>query len=145
MFETRKFLNRVDHGRVVEAIREAELKTSGEIQVYVSRRKQIDAMDAAQKKFSELKLTRTKERNAVLIYIVPLSRILAVLGDEGIHQKCGQEFWKEVVDSMIALFHKEQFTDGIVKAIEILGQALQKHFPRCGDDRNELPDRVIES
>jgi putative membrane protein len=34
--------------------------------------------------------------------------------------------------------------DGLVVAIESCGALLAAHFPRAADDRNELPDRVVE-
>jgi putative membrane protein len=34
--------------------------------------------------------------------------------------------------------------DGIVAAIERVGAVLAEHFPRSADDKNEIPDRLIE-
>jgi putative membrane protein len=33
--------------------------------------------------------------------------------------------------------------DGMVAAVERIGQVLAAHFPRSADDTNELPDRLI--
>ena len=41
-------------------------------------------------------MTATKDRNAVLFFVVPARRKFVVLGDSGIHEKVGQEFWHEI-------------------------------------------------
>src|ERR1051325_4385583 len=96
----KEFLEHVDEKRVVQAIAAAEAKTTGEIRVYVSHKERHDALEFARRRFQELGMTRTRHRNAVLIYIVPRTRQFAVLGDAGIHQKCGDALWKEIVSAM---------------------------------------------
>jgi putative membrane protein len=34
--------------------------------------------------------------------------------------------------------------DGLVAAIERVGAVLAEHFPRSSEDRNEIPDKLIE-
>ena len=142
---TKEFLSKLDHDRIVRAIQEAEAKTSGQIRAYIQRgHLNNDALPLAQKKFRRLKMDKTRDRNAVLIFIAPRARKFAVIGDQAIHQKCGEEFWQRVVDSMRAQFQKEKFTDAIVEAIEEVGKLLTTHFPKTSDRTNELSDEVIE-
>jgi uncharacterized membrane protein len=142
---TKEFLSQLDHGRIVNAIKEAEARTSGEIRVYVQRGELAgDPVVAAQEKFHKLGMQATKERNGVLIFVAPRARKFAVIGDEGVHQKCGDEFWKELVERMRAHFQKENFTDALVEAIEEAGKLLARHFPKTSAPRNELPDEIIE-
>jgi len=82
----KEFISRLDEVRIVSAIAEAERKTSGEIRVYISHRRRTDPLAFAQKRFLELGMAKTRHRNAVLIYLVPLTRRFAIVGDEGIHQ-----------------------------------------------------------
>ena len=98
--KTGHFLNAVDHDRIVSAIAAAEKKTSGEIRVFVSRRKTDNALRAAGTCFANLKMSQTPLRNAVLIFIAPVSHQFAVVGDTGVHAKCGDDFWREVVEGM---------------------------------------------
>ena len=42
-------------------------------------------------------------------------------------------------------FRAENFTDAVVEAITQAGSLLAEYFPRSPDDRNELPDTVLES
>ncbi len=138
------FLSRLDHDRIVAAIGDAEKATSGQIRVHVTRRKPANLEERARLRFEKLGMTRTLQRNGVLIYIAPNARRFRVLGDTGIHEKCGERFWKETASEMEASFRKGQFTDGIVRAIARAGQILAEHFPREGEAVNELPDEVTE-
>lgn len=137
---------RLDHERIVAAIANAEEQTSGEIRVYVQRGKvEADPLTVAQQKFLEFGMEKTAERNAILILVAPRARKFAVVGDEGIHRKCGEEFWDKLVASMRTHFQHEKFTDALCEAIEAAGNTLATHFPRRPDDRNEMPNIVLES
>ncbi len=138
----KEFITQLDEQRIVQAIGEAEKKTSGEIRVYISHKERHDALTFAKKRFQELGMSKTKQRNAVLIYIVPQTRQFAVLGDMGIHQKCGDAFWKEIVSAMSQRLKEDKFTEAIVEAIHNVGVVLQKHFPASREDINELPDEI---
>lgn len=141
---TKDFIGRLEHDRIVRAIATAERKTSGEIRVFIQRGEIDDPVAAARAKFQELKMTATRERNAVLIFVAPRSQKFAVIGDEGIHQRCGDEFWAQLVTAIGDHFKREDFTFAIVKAIEVAGARLAEHFPRAVGDRNELPNAVEE-
>ena len=140
--QTKVFISKLDDERIVAAIAAAEKKTSGEIRVCISDRKHDDPVSAAQKRFEKLGMANTRERNGVLIYFVPLSQKFAVIGDAGIHAKCGADFWSEITGEMHNLLQAEKFTDAVVFAVGKVGQALAEHFPRCPDDTNELPDQI---
>ena len=92
------------------------------------------------RRFELLGMTNTAERNGVLIYIAPRARQFRILGDTAIHEKCGDDFWKEVAAAMEEHFRKGEFTEGVVAGIERVGEVLARHFPRRPDDRNELPN-----
>ena len=78
------------------------------------------------------------------MFVPPRARKFAVIGDEGVHRKCGQQFWQELVDRMRAHFQDANFTPALVEAIEEAGKLLAQHFPRQDRDRNELSDQVVE-
>jgi uncharacterized membrane protein len=143
---TKEFLNKLDHDRIVRAIKDAESKTSGEIRVYLQRGKlSDDPLIAAQRRFHKLGMHKTRERNAVLIFVAPRAHKFAVVGDKTIHERCGEQFWRRVVDKMRAHFRNEKFSDALVEAIEEAGKALAQHFPKRSASSDELPDDVIES
>jgi uncharacterized membrane protein len=143
---TREFLNKLEHDRVIQAIQEAESKTSGEIRVLIQRGKlKSDPLVAAQRKFHRLGMHKTRERNAVLIFVAPRVHKLAVVGDNAVHEKCGDEFWQRVVERMRTHFQNEKFSDALVEAVKAIGTVLESHFPKTSDDTNELPNDVIET
>ena len=138
----RKLRELIDEERIVEAIRRAESETSGEIRVSVAPLFWGSVEKAAWKAFERLGMTRTAERNGVLIFLVPGRRRFVVLGDEGIHRKVGQEFWEAVAAAMSGKFQDGDFTGGLVQGIEEIGRRLKEHFPHQPDDIDELPDEV---
>jgi uncharacterized membrane protein len=138
------FLSKLDHDRIVGGIREAEGKTSGEIRVHVTRRKPADLEAAARTRFAKLGMTKTVERNGVLFYICPNLRRFQIVGDTGVHEKCGDEFWKGVASVMEEKFRQGHFTDGVLLGIATVGEVLALHFPNRPEKKNELPDEVTE-
>ena len=141
---TKHFLKKLEHDRIVRAIAAAESKTSGEIRIFVQRGEIADPVVAAREQFRKFDMTATRERNAVLIFVAPRSQKFAVIGDRGIHERCGEEFWQRVVEAMRRHFTAENFTDAVVQAVEEIGRFLSLHFPRQADDQNELPDTIEE-
>ena len=140
--KAREFLKTLQQDDIVAAIRKAEKKTSGEIRVFITRKEPADAIAAAQTQFSELGMEKTGERNGVLIFVAPRVRKFAVIGDTGVHARCGDAFWHAVAGEMTGHFKKEEFTSGILHGIHKAGELLAQHFPRKPDDINELPDDI---
>ena len=144
-FKKKQFFSPADNEKIVQAIRNAEMHTSGEIRVFVeSRCRFMDPMDRALEIFANLKMEQTEQRNAVLLYIALKDRQLAVYGDKGIHEKVGDEFWNAAVKKIIAHFNKDDYASGISNCVTEIGESLQLHFPYDeGTDKNELPDEII--
>jgi uncharacterized membrane protein len=141
--KTREFLTHLQHDEIVKAIGEAEKKTSGEIRLFISRKEpDEDAVAAAQKAFVHLGMHKTKEKNGVLIFVAPRVRKFAIIGDEAVHAKCGDEFWKEVAHEISTHFRNGGFSDGILHGIQRAGKLLADHFPRHPGDKNQLPDEI---
>ena len=136
------FINELDDQRIVSAIGEAEKRSSGEIRVYISDKQIDDVVSEAKSHFVRLGMNKTRERNGVLLYFAPRSRNFAVVGDLGIHEKCGQELWDLVASTMEAHLKANRYTDALLAGIEKIGSVLAAHFPRQADDRNELPDEI---
>lgn len=130
---------------IVDAVRTAERRTSGEIRVFVEARcPYMDAIDRAADIFYRLKMEKTDDRNAVIVYVAVKDHQLAVFGDEGIHSRVGQEYWNREVRQMIDSFNRENYADGIRQCVVDIGEALHHHFPFDNDtDKNELPDEIV--
>ena len=126
----RKFTKQLHHDNLVAAIRDAEHKTSGEIRVLISHKSVDDPVAAAQKEFVRLGMTKSPRRNGVLIFVAPRAHKFAVIGDEAVHTKCGDEFWQKLAEAMTGYFRKSEFTEGIIHGVRKAGELLAEHFPR---------------
>ena len=144
MFRSRRMLmKKVDVDRVKKAIEDAERLTSGEVRVSVAPIFWGPVRRVAERAFERLGMHRTKDRNGILFFVVPARKRFVVLGDAGIHDKVGQDFWEGVAAIMSGHFRKGEFTEGLVRGIGEAGAKLAAHFPYDrGADVNELPDDV---
>src|SRR5262245_54000351 len=144
MVMTRKKLLRIiDGDKIKRAIQAAEHRTSGEICVSVAPLFWGNVEKAADKAFVRLGMASTQQRNGVLFFVVPARRRFVVLGDRAIHERVGQDFWDRIAAVVSEKFREGDFTGGLVKGIENVGEQLATHFPYDpATDKNELPDDV---
>lgn len=142
------FLAALDHARIKAAIAEAERASSGQVRVSITHRRVDDAMAAARRDFARLGIDQTAARNGVLVFFAPESRCFAVIGDDGIHARCGgDEFWQKLVgETMRPLLQEDRYTEAIVAAVGAVGRVLAEHFPpgAGGPSANELSDEIAE-
>jgi uncharacterized membrane protein len=144
-FKKKDFFTLKEKEQIVEAIRLAELETSGEIRLYVeSKNAYMDPVDRAKEIFYKLKMQDTEHRNAVLLYIAMKDKQLALYADEGIYNKAGADYWNNAVKSMLSHFTSDNITNGITHCIKEIGETLKEKFPYSpSDDKNELPDEIV--
>jgi Predicted membrane protein len=142
MFKAKKLLNREDDKRIVSAIKQAELNTSGEIKVHIESHCNGNIMERSVKVFEILKLDKTKLRNGVLIYLAVEDKSFAILGDKGINNVVGENFWVNIKDEMAKLFKEGRFAEGLEKGILACGEKLKTYFPYQTDDINEITDEI---
>ncbi len=140
--EPADFLTKEGKKKVTEAIKEAEMNTSGEIRVHIEDKCKVDVLDRAAHLFKKLGMQKTELRNGVLIYLAYGVRKFAVLGDVGINQKVPENFWDDISQKMKGLFQEDRFADGLSKGIIMAGEALKEHFPYQKDDINELSNDI---
>jgi len=139
----KEFISQLDEATILAAIQRVEATTSGEIRVCVSHRHRADALAAAQKRFRKLRMDRTPQRNAVLIYFAPRSRTFAIWGDIAVHEKCGDQFWQGIAAKISPQLSAGEFTAAIAEAVREIGDVLARHFPRAPGDQNNLPDALV--
>jgi uncharacterized membrane protein len=137
-----KFFSKEEKERIMEAIREAELNTSGEIRVHVDNRCREDVMDRAAWWFGRLGMQKTEKRNGVLFYLSVKDRKFAILGDAGINSVTPEDFWESIKAKMSEHFSEGDFPGGLSRGILLAGEALKTHFPYEKGDVNELPDDI---
>lgn len=137
------FLATLDQERIVGAIATAEKMTSGEIRVHVQPRAQGgDIRHVAEKTFERLGMTKTAERNGVLLFIACEEQRFTILGDSGINEKVPAGFWDDIAAKLTIRFKAGEYTDGIVDAIHSAGEELRHYFPRSEADVNELTNDI---
>ena len=135
-------LNREEDHRIVKAIKQAEMNTSGEIKVHIENHCKGNVEKRSLFVFNRLKLNKTKLRNGVLIYLAVKDHKFAILGDEGINKVVEDGFWNDVKDLMQSRFKENRFADGLEEGIMRCGEKLKTFFPYQSDDTNEIPDDI---
>ncbi len=141
-----KFLSPDEQRAVVQSIKDAELRTSGEIRVHIEPKCPTALpMERAVQVFGELKMYETKERNAVLIYLAYKSRNFAIIGDKGINERVPADFWNCEKDTLATHLRAGNPCKGICKVIEQIGENLKNYFPHQDDDINEQSDEISYS
>ncbi len=98
----------------------------------------------AREQFLAQNLHATQSRTGVLIYVSLAEHHVEIVADTAIDQKVPENFWQGIVDLLTGEIAAGRLAHGLVLAVEACGAALAEHFPRRPDDRNELPDRLVE-
>lgn len=87
---------------------------------------------------------RTHGRTGILIYLSLAEHRAEIVADAAIAAKVSPAVWGDAMAVLIAEIRAGRPGAGMVAAVERVGAVLAEHFPRATDDRNELPDRLIE-
>lgn len=136
------FFTETEQQRLIEAIKAAELNTSGEIRLHVEPECSGDAYERALEVFGTLGMHATELHNGVLFYIAYDSHKLAIVGDKGIHEQVTQQFWDQEKELLLAHFKEGKHVEGLVKAITDAGDKLKVFFPYQQNDSNELSNDI---
>ncbi len=143
MASAKDFFKDAEKDAIVTSIRNAEMHTSGEIRVHIDDRCDQNPFDRAVSLFQHLKMDKKPFRNAVLIYIAVKDKKFSVIGDESLHHKVGNDYWKTISHQLHEDFKAGNYGNGIIKAVETIGTTLSKYFPAIDElDRNELSDDI---
>lgn len=149
------FLTRKEKTAVEEAVKKAESKTSGEIVVaicyerifkenFATPKKVQKAVEKrAMKEFKRLKIGKTRNSTGCLLLIAVNDKFVTVFGDRPINKKM-KDGWPKVVEFVLNGIKSGKPAEGIIKAVERIGERLAEHFPICEDDTNELSDFIVE-
>ncbi|SNR75909.1 MULTISPECIES: TPM domain-containing protein [Hymenobacter] len=129
---------------LVAAIRQAELRTSGEIRVHLEDHCPTpEPLDRAAQVFAELNMHRTAQRNGVLFYLAWQSRQFAVIGDAGINAAVPDDFWETTKETVLQEFRASRYVPGLEQGIRRVGEQLRRYFPYdAATDKNELDDSI---
>ena len=128
---------------LVAAIREQENRTSAEIRVCLTYKLLWRPERYAWKVFERACMQATRQRNGVIIVMMPRMKKVIVLGDTGVNALVPPDFWKETVDAMIHELHQSDALSALREGLQRLGDTLARHWPRTPGDVNELPDELL--
>lgn len=103
----------------------------------------VSARQRALDAFARLRIWDTEENNGVLIYVSLADRDVAIIADRGIDRQVGPAGWQAICDAMRESFRNRRFREGAELGIRLISSHLREHFPRNGDDQNELSDQPL--
>lgn len=115
---------------IVHAIALAETGTTGEIRVHLSKRFfEKSPLNHALWLFDRFGMSRTLQRNAVLLYVNLRSRRFAVVADQGLDQTLGQKYWQLFTHELSEDLRGTDPERAIAMGVARLGEKLKLHFP----------------
>jgi len=136
--------------RIEQAIKAGETTHGGQVRFVVEGAldgtplfKDQPARERALDFFSHLRIWDTAHNNGVLIYLLLADHDVEIVADRGIDIHVGAAGWEDICHEMEAEFRSGHFERGVIKGIASVSRLLAQHFPRAGDQRNELPDKPV--
>ncbi|NOY69614.1 MAG: hypothetical protein GXP53_09025 [Deltaproteobacteria bacterium] len=103
-----------------------------------------EVREAATTAFFAEGLYRTENETGVLIFISVFERRVWVLADRGINEKLPEDHWEGIVKLITDGIREKRPADAICRAVTMVADMLEKHFPIKPGDRDELPNLIIE-
>ena len=97
---------------------------------------------AASEQFMNRRISSTKERTGVLIFVSLAERYARIIADEGIAARVDQKEWQAAIDALTAQMGEGHVAEGFLAAIAACGEVLTRHAPPGEGPRQELPDRL---
>ncbi|MEO6695557.1 MAG: TPM domain-containing protein [Ignavibacteria bacterium] len=134
--------------KISSSIGEIEKNTSGELRLCIKKRrgfleKNLTPREIALKEFFKLKMDKTSDKTGVLFFIIFEEHKFEIIADEGLNTKISGEMWNTISNEIKISFTKEDYLEGILKALKRVGVTLISEFPVKPGDKNELSDDVI--
>ncbi|WP_440880048.1 TPM domain-containing protein [Tenacibaculum sp. C7A-26P2] len=145
MSKVENFLSAKEEKEIVQAIKEAERNTSGEIRVHIEKTTKLSHYLRVQEVFQSLDMYKTSERNGVLFYVAVEDRKFVVYGDKGINKVVHPNFWNATKESVQENFKQGNFKQGIIDGVLKAGEELKNYFPRKIDDVDELSNEISKA
>ena len=145
MSKVEDFLSKEEEQEIIEAIRLAELNTSGEIRVHIEKTTKISHYDRAIELFNILKMYKTKAQNGVLIYVAVEDKKFVIYGDKGIDAVVTDDFWDTTKNTIQEHFKQGNFKEGIIEGVLETGKQLKTYFPWNENDEDELSNEISKN
>lgn len=88
--------------------------------------------------------SRTAAHTGILIFLSMREHRAEIIADAAIAAKVAPEIWGDAMLALLAKVRAGAPGEGMAAAVNLVGAVLTEHFPKSGDNPNELPDRLIE-
>jgi putative membrane protein len=98
----------------------------------------------AREQFITLGLHRTPNRTGVLFFVSVAEHYVEILADDGVAQAVDEGLWRQIVGDYLDAVRIGRVGEGMVKAIDDCTELMAKHFPPGEDEKNLLPDHLIQ-
>lgn len=122
----------VDSGKLSQTLDDVHRHTQGRIHVRLAPHFRGNVRNAAETAFRGLPSADT----SVLFFVVPSRKEFTVLAGPAVHGRLGQGYWDELAADLGKTIRATTLTDGLLQAINSVGEKLADHFP--GDEKNVL-------
>ena len=134
--------------QIEAAIKASERKHDGELRFAIEGPLPFPALRSTTRKraealFGQLGVWDTEHNSGVLVYVQLVDRRIEIVADRGISARVEQSQWQDICRQMEQSFHKGDYAEGAVRAIEAITALLAKHFPPRARNPNELPDKPV--
>ena len=94
--------------------------------------------------FRILGLQKTRNYQAVMIFVSLYEQYIEIIADSAISAKIDNALWQSTIDAFVEKVKNEAFEEGYLQAITEVGALLVHHFPIEKEDKNELSNGLIE-
>ena len=101
------------------------------------RRRAIDIFKASAER-------RTVGRTGILIYLSMSEHRAEIIADRAITEVTTPETWADAMADLLLEAKAGRYADGVIAAVEDVGEVLAEHFPKSEGNPNEIPDKLIE-
>ncbi len=104
------------------------------------RRRQVDSQ--ANDAFVQRKLSHTRERTGLLLYVSEFERLVRFVPDTGIQGKVSTAIFNELESRWGQASSLSELEKAILDGLSPLGDTLGESLPRAADDEDELPNEI---
>lgn len=106
--------------------------------------KQQRANRMAHEQFYRNGLHLTQDNTGVLLFVSVAEHYVQIIADRGINEKVPPGAWDAIVANFIRHIKQKKIAEGFLGAVDSCGELLAQHAPVVGDNKNELPNVLIE-
>ncbi|WP_258553819.1 TPM domain-containing protein [Oligella ureolytica] len=142
----RRYFTKEFLAEISALITEAERDHQAELVVAIERKfpEHLEVTrDRAFEVFGRLKVWDTPLNTGLLLYLSLDRQAIEIIADRGI--AVDNEQWVEISNVLVTYFKNKQFREGLVEAVRLIEEVLQKSCPQCtdGDGEDYLPNTPV--